>query len=59
MFSLLLFRVPTNYDFDIGLTTGVPNFSSDEYINETLLFESFESIETSINGNGFTWQQKC
>ena len=51
MFSLLLFRVPTNYDFDIGLTTGVPNFSSNEYINETLLFESFDTIETSINGN--------
>ena len=51
MFSLLLFRVPTNYDFDIGLTTGVPNFSSNEYINESLLFQSFDSIETSINGN--------
>ena len=51
MFSLLLFRVPTNYDFDIGLTTGVPNFSSNEYINETLLFESFDAIETNINGN--------
>lgn len=51
MFSLLLFRVPTNYDFDIGLTTGVPNFSSNEYINETLLFNSFDRIENSINGN--------
>lgn len=51
MFSLLLFRVPTNYDFDIGLTTGVPNFSSNEYINESLLFESFDSIENGINGN--------
>ena len=51
MFSLLLFRVPTNYDFDIGLTTGVPNFSSNEYINETLLFESFDRIENRINGN--------
>ena len=51
MFSLLLFRVPTNYDFDISLTTGVPNFSSNEYINESLLFESFDTIETGINGN--------
>ena len=51
MFSLLLFRVPTNYDFDIGLTTGVPNFSSNEYINESLLFQSFDTIENKINGN--------
>ena len=51
MFSLLLFRVPTNYDFDIGLTTGVPNFSSNEYINETLLFDSFDTIGNNINGN--------
>ena len=51
MFSLLLFRVPTNYDFDIGLTTGVPNFTSSDYINESLLFQSFDDIETSINGN--------
>ena len=51
MFSLLLFRVPTNYDFDISLTTGVPNFSSNEYINESLLFESFDTIDNNINGN--------
>lgn len=51
MFSLLFFRVPTNYDFDIGLTTGVPNFSSNEYINESLLFESYDVIENHINGN--------
>ena len=51
MFSLLLFRAPTNYDFDIGLTTGVPQFSSNEYINESLLFASYDSIENSINGN--------
>src|SRR5574344_1112493 len=51
MFSLLLFRVPTNYDFDIGLTTGVPNFSSNEYINESLLFESYDTIKNNINGN--------
>ena len=51
MFSLLLFRVPTNYDFDISLTTGVPNFSSNEYINESLLFESYDTIQNNINGN--------
>lgn len=51
MFSLLLFRVPANYDFDIGLTTGVPNFSSNEYINESLLFQSFDTIQNNINGN--------
>lgn len=51
MFSLLLFRVPTNYDFDIGLTTGVPNFTSNEYINESLLFESEDVIDNNINGN--------
>ena len=51
MFSLLLFRVPTNYNFDIGTTTGVPQFGSNEYINESLLFESFDTIETGINGN--------
>lgn len=51
MFSLLLFRVPANYDFDIGLTTGVPNFSSNEYINESLLFESYDTIQNNINGN--------
>ena len=51
MFSLLLFRAPTNYDFDIGTTTGVPQFSSNEYINESLLFESFDTIENGINGN--------
>ena len=51
MFSLLLFRVPANYDFDISLTTGVPNFSSNEYINESLLFESVDTIQNNINGN--------
>lgn len=51
MFSLLLFRVPTNYDFDIGLTTGVPNFSSNDYINESLLFTGYDTIQNSINGN--------
>ena len=51
MFSLLLFRSPVKYDFDVWTTTGIPAFSSNEYINETLLFESFDSIENHINGN--------
>ena len=51
MFSLLLFRVPANYDFDVGLTTGVPQFSSNEYINESLLFQSYDEIFNNINGN--------
>ena len=51
MFSLLLFRVPTNYDCDVGLTTGVPQFSSNEYINESLLFQSFDDMYNCINGN--------
>ena len=51
MFSLLLFRAPTNYDFDIGTTTGVPQFSSNEYINESLLFQSFDDMYNCINGN--------
>ena len=51
MFSLLMFRVPANYDFDVVLTTGVPNFSSNEYINETLLFDSYDTIGNNINGN--------
>ena len=61
MFSLLLFRVPTNYDFDIGLTTGVPNFSSNDYINQSLLFHSFDDIENTINGNVIETQlgQSC
>ena len=61
MFSLLLFRVPANYDFDVGLTTGVPQFSSNEYINESLLFQSFDDMYNSINGNVIETQlgQSC
>ena len=51
MFSLLLFRAPVKYDFDVWTTTGIPQFSSNEYINDSLLFESFELIENHINGN--------
>ena len=51
MFSLLLFRTPVKYDFDVWTTTGIPQFSSNEYINESLLFQSFDVIENYINGN--------
>ena len=51
MFSLLLFRSPVKYNFDVWTTTGIPPFSSNEYINDTLLFESFDTIENHINGN--------
>lgn len=51
MFSLLLFRSPVKYDFDVWTTTGIPQFSSNEYINESLLFQSFDVIENYINGN--------
>lgn len=51
MFSLLLFRAPVKYNFDVWTTTGIPQFSSNEYINESLLFQSFDVIENYINGN--------
>ena len=51
MFSLLLFRSPVKYNFDVWNTTGIPAFSSNEYINDSLLFESFDTIENHINGN--------
>ena len=51
MFSLLLFRAPVKYDFDVWTTTGIPQFSSNEYINESLLFQSYDSVENYINGN--------
>ena len=51
MFSLLLFRSPVKYDFDVWTTTGIPQFSSNEYINESLLFQSFDVMENYINGN--------
>ena len=51
MFSLLLFRSPVKYDFDVWNTTGIPAFTSNEYINDTLLFESFDDIQNNINGN--------
>ena len=50
MFSLLLFRAPVNYDFNI-YDLGVPQFNSNEYTNDSLLFQSFDIIENNINGN--------
>ena len=50
MFSLLLFRTPIEYNYDVH-TIGVPQFSSNEYINESLLFQSFDDMYNSINGN--------
>ena len=50
MFSLLLFRAPVNYNFNV-YDLGVPQFGSNEYMNDTLLFESFDIIENHINGN--------
>lgn len=50
MFSLLLFRAPVDYNFSV-YDLGVPQFSSNEYMNDSLLFESFEAIQNNINGN--------
>ena len=50
MFSLLLFRTPVEYNYDVH-TIGVPQFSSNEYINESLLFQSFDDMYNYINGN--------
>ena len=50
MFSLLLFRSPIQYDINTSLY-GVPQFNKDEYINDSLLFEGYDSIRNNINGN--------
>ena len=50
MFSLLLFRTPVEYNYDVH-TIGVPQFNSNEYINVSLLFQSFDDMYNSINGN--------
>ena len=50
MFSLLLFRVPIEYDFHV-FEVGVPQFNKNEYQNDTLLFESYQTMEQHINGN--------
>ena len=50
MFSLLLFRSPVQYDIDTSFY-GVPQFNKDEYINDSLLFEGYDTIRNNINGN--------
>lgn len=50
MFSLLLFRVPVEYDYHV-YEVGVPQFNKNEYQNDSLLFESYETMEHNINGN--------
>ena len=50
MFSLLLFRSPVDYAIDTSFH-GVPQFNSNEYINDSLLFEGYDSIRNNINGN--------
>lgn len=50
MFSLLLFRVPVEYDFHV-YEVGVPQFNKNEYQNDTLLFESYADMPQHINGN--------
>ena len=50
MFSLLLFRTPVEYDINTSFY-GVPQFNKDEYINDSLLFEGYDTIRNNINGN--------
>lgn len=50
MFSLLLFRVPVEYNYHV-YEVGVPQFNKNEYQNDTLLFESYDTMEQHINGN--------
>ena len=50
MFSLLLFRSPIEYDINTSFY-GVPQFNKDEYINDSLLFEGYDTIKNNINGN--------
>lgn len=50
MFSLLLFRVPVEYDFRV-YEVGVPQFNKNEYMNDSLLFNNREYLNLAINGN--------
>ena len=50
MFSLLLFRSPVDYTINTSFE-GVPQFNSNEYINDSLLFEGYDTIRNNINGN--------
>ena len=50
MFSLLLFRAPIEYDYHV-FEVGVPQFDKNEYMNDSLLFQSLDYVDLSINGN--------
>ena len=50
MFSLLLFRAPVEYDYHV-FEVGVPQFNKNEYMNDSLLFQSLDYVDLSINGN--------
>ena len=50
MFSLLLFRAPVEYDHHV-FEVGVPQFNENEYMNDSLLFESLDYVDLAINGN--------
>ena len=50
MFSLLLFRAPVEYDYHV-FEVGVPQFDKNEYMNDSLLFQSLDYVDLSINGN--------
>ena len=50
MFSLLLFRAPVEYNFNV-YEIGVPQFDKNEYMNDSLLFQSLDYVDLSINGN--------
>ena len=50
MFSLLLFRIPVEYDYHV-YEVGVPQFNKNEYMNDSLLFQSLDYVDLSINGN--------
>ena len=50
MFSLLLFRAPVEYNFNV-YEIGVPPFDKNEYTNESLLFQSSDDIGIIIHGN--------
>ena len=50
VFSLLLFRAPVDYNFQV-YEIGVPPFNQNEYINDSLLFESLDDVSLKLNGN--------
>ena len=50
VFSLLLFRAPIEYDYHV-YEVGTPPFNNNEYMNDSLLFESLDNVSIKINGN--------